>query len=203
MICLDGEDTEIATLLEGDAVDLAGISQAIRAQPELKQLVLAMSESLALIPGMTPGNVEEAAVVLGKNRLRVLVKAWSSIRNHGAEHSPVAPLALKSFSDGGRMVPPERAGAGQPSSDWGIEPEILYLTSFFHWLGLDEESNESADPANRSRAMDNGASQGAGLADLLLRDLASLTPYLEPVPETAPSTTSALEFATAFKEGAE
>jgi hypothetical protein len=150
-------EARIATLLDSDAIDLTGISDAIRERPGLQELVLALSESLALAPGKPAGTVEEAAIVLGKNRLRILVRAWSLARNRGA--------AACEWSQPGRELP----------------PEVLYLSSFFRWLGLDAPPIRSATKAV-SVAKDSDAGEHvAALADLLMRDIVSLIPYVDPV----------------------
>jgi hypothetical protein len=151
-------EPRIAALLESDAIDLAGISHAIREQPGLQRLVLTMSESLALAPGVPLGTVEEAAVVLGKNRLRVLVRAWELSRAR---------------TDGPLTSMPACRDAS---------PEILYLASFFRWLGLDRSvRGNSYSTRLADYEPDDEAGEVGGLTDLLMRDVVSLIPYVEPV----------------------
>lgn len=149
-------EAQIATLLDSDAIDLSGISEAIRERPGLEEFVLTMSESLALAPGKPLGTVEEAAVVLGKNRLRILVRAWERSRNRGA--------ATRESNHAGRESP----------------PELLYLSSFFRWLGLDAPRNRAAKQVSAFSIRDE-SEHVAGMADLLLRDIVSLIPYVDPV----------------------
>jgi len=150
-------ESRIAALLESDAIDLAGISAAIRERPGLQSLVLTMSESLALAPLRPERTVEEAAVVLGKNRLRVLVQAWSV------------------------MHAPERTSIAHAGKTGNATPEVLYLSSFFRWLGLDPV-NGSLEPKSRACTESfDGAEEVAGLTDLLMRDIVSLIPYVDPI----------------------
>lgn len=200
------DDAQIATLLDSDAVDLSGISDAIRAQPELKHLVLAMTESLALAPGLVPGNVEEAAVVLGKNRLRVLVEAWSSIRDRGdiGFGNGCAEFGSRLSNKQSMVVSPDAAEKSRELPQGvEVEPEVLYLSSFFHWLGLDGDSANPAESRSSALGARTWSNDSAGLADLLLRDLACLTPYLEPLPEAFREHNRFYELATTQKESAE
>jgi hypothetical protein len=69
--------SDLTMLLDADAVDLRDVGDAIRVYPELQSLVLKLCEFLALSPGVRISSVEEAAIVLGKDRLRIVVHAWS------------------------------------------------------------------------------------------------------------------------------
>jgi hypothetical protein len=156
-------EARLATLLQSDAIDLAGISAAIRERPGLQRMVLTMSESLALAPTKPAGTVEEAAIVLGKNRLRVLVQAWS----------------LVGVPDSVRVNAPIRNGE--------VTPEVLYLLSFFRWLGLDSaERPEHLDaPPEEEKRLPaytfEGGEEVTGLTDMLMRDIVSLIPYVDPI----------------------
>jgi len=65
-------------LLEQATIDLGEISKAIRECPEFELLVLQTSDSLALSVGIPTLDIEDAVVVLGKNRLKILLRVWSS-----------------------------------------------------------------------------------------------------------------------------
>lgn len=173
-------ESRIRALLESDAIDLAGISAAIRERPGLQRLVLTMSESLALAPPRPERTVEEAAVVLGKNRLRVLVQAWSVM--HG----------------GGRASIADGARAGK------VTPEVLYLSSFFRWLGLDSGNGSREQKPAACEAAFDGGEEVAGLTDLLMRDIVSLIPYVDPIlPEHQLNAGTAAAAARSREESAE
>ena len=68
----------LSVLLEQATIDLGEISTAIRVCPEFELLVLQTSDSLALSLGIPTPGIEDAVVVLGKNRLKILLRIWSS-----------------------------------------------------------------------------------------------------------------------------
>lgn len=78
--------SKLTTLLEADPVALADIGEAIRAHADLESLVMRLCGSLALTCGIPVSSVEEAAIVLGKDRLNILVRAWSAM------YCPDAPI---------------------------------------------------------------------------------------------------------------
>lgn len=68
----------LSVLLEQATIDLGEISTAIRVCPEFERLVLQTSDSLALSLGIPTPGIEDAVVVLGKDRLKILLRIWSS-----------------------------------------------------------------------------------------------------------------------------
>jgi len=100
---------ELENLLAASPVDLKRVGDAVRAHPDFEALVLRLAVSLALSEDIPPATVEEAVVVLGTTRMRVLVHLWAM-----------------SQKDRLRRLD-------------GWTPEILYLLSFLHWLGQREE----------------------------------------------------------------
>src|ERR1700723_3829723 len=78
--------SRLGSLLDDGAMDLAQISDAIRACPDFERLGLRRSNSLNLSFEPRIVNVEEAAVILGKDRLKVLLETWS----HAYENPPAA-----------------------------------------------------------------------------------------------------------------
>lgn len=76
----------LTKFLTSAPIDLSGISDEIRRYPGLESLILRPAASLAssLVPSLVSSideplsTVEEAVVVLGTNRLRALIDAWSS-----------------------------------------------------------------------------------------------------------------------------
>jgi hypothetical protein len=177
----------MAALLDSDAIDLAAISDAIRREPGFAEFVLRISESLALAPGAPLGTVEEAAIVLGKNRLYVIWRAWMQM------HAPRLVRTRGHAIPISRHSHEARVGESHVSD---ASPEVLYLASFFRWLGF-ESSPEKAAPqlfaaCPPSLAMHRAANDEiAALTELLMRDVISLIPYVEPVllnaqPKTPP-----------------
>src|SRR5579863_7408043 len=78
--------SKLSALLEADPVNLAEVGDTIRANPALESLILKLCESLALTLGVPVCSAEEAAIVLGRDRLRILVRAWFSaslVRGYG------------------------------------------------------------------------------------------------------------------------
>jgi HD-like signal output (HDOD) protein len=68
--------SELDSLFCAQPVDLKQVSEAVRARPDLEALVLRLTDSLELSPDVPIATVEEAAVVLGRDRLRVLLHTW-------------------------------------------------------------------------------------------------------------------------------
>jgi len=162
-----GQGGGLDALLTADLIDLRRVSEAIRQEPGFELLVMRLSASLALSPDVSPTTVEEAAVVLGTDRLRVLVYAWSLLPQH--------PSPLQLSADRSRLHSARRDSA---TEEW--TPEALYLASFLWWLGLD-----SPDGTAR-RLGDTPAVSGvqhehlARLTEILLRDFMALIPFVEP-----------------------
>jgi hypothetical protein len=169
--------SRMTALLDSDTIDLTAVSEAIRREPGFSQFVLQISESLALAPGAPLGTVEEAAIVLGKNRLFVTWRAWTQM------NMPQPDLRRR---NAGFLQAAHGAHEG-PIASSDASPEVLYLSSFFRLLGF-RSSPEKAAPqlfaafppslaAQRIAASD----EIAPLTELLMRDLISLIPYVEPV----------------------
>lgn len=68
----------LSVLLEQATIDLGEISTAIRMCPEFEQLVLHTSDSPGFSLGIPTPGIEDAVVVLGKNRLKILLGIWLS-----------------------------------------------------------------------------------------------------------------------------
>lgn len=64
------------SLLSAGVVDLQKVCDEICSVPPLRNLVMKLGGSLTLDSGPSPGTVEEAIVLLGSERLRVLVNGW-------------------------------------------------------------------------------------------------------------------------------
>jgi len=141
-------------MLGADPVELRCVCDEIRAHPELEALVIRLSGTLSLSVNPSPATIEEAAVQLGVDRLRVVFRAWSSLCN--------------AMGNQERMQNPDR---------W--TPEAIYLTAFFHELGLDVQAAKSKNPS--AGDLSNLETEyRAGLTDVLIRDFLSLIPHLDP-----------------------
>jgi hypothetical protein len=161
----------LTSLLGAAPVDLGHISREIRAHPDLEALVIRLSGLLVLSPEGSITSVEEAAVVLGTDRLRILVHAWSSLQNS----DPTVKLFGKcGLNSGGTPAsePPTQAFA-----PW--THEMLYIAGVLHCLGLDPAAPVIA-PNQAASGFGLRTGQLAGLTDLLVRDFISLIPVLGP-----------------------
>ena len=151
----------LTSLLVSDPIDLAGISNEIRRCPALEGLVLRLGASLAISPDEPLNTIEEAVVVLGTSRLRVLIDLWSS-----------PDLALAEQIDSPRNDSPKEAAA--------ITPEARYLTNFLRCLGC--ECSENALSGRLLAAWNSKIrhDQIVALTDIFMRDFFSLLPTIQP-----------------------
>lgn len=147
-----GWPQRLTELLGTDPIELRCICDEIRAHPEMEALVLRVSRSLS--PEAAPANVEEAAIQLGVDRLRIVVRAWPSLLC-----APVADLSAL------------------PSPNQQI-PEVLYLAAFFSALGLGAQKSGARKHSSTFPAIFENEQQ-AELADILIRDFFSLLPFLD------------------------
>ncbi len=141
-------------LLDADPVDLGRVSEEIRGEPGLEALVLRLAASLVLSEEGAIPKLEEAAVVLGTDRLRVLVHMWSLL--NGLPGEVRAEYGL--------------AGTGKTWS-----PEAFYIASFLRCLAI---ADPHATKSNEIPSMHGG--DLAALKSLLMRDFVSLIPALDP-----------------------
>lgn len=142
-------------LLDAPAIDLTCVSQEIRSQPELESLVMRMATSLALSRSESVHRLEDAIVMLGADRLRVVLYLWSLLRQKAVE------------------IPSVDAREG-----WS--PEALYLASFLRYLGLDSPDAAILHSEMFSFALDPQRAEFADLRDMLMRDFLALIPILDP-----------------------
>jgi HD-like signal output (HDOD) protein len=142
-------------ILDAEPVDLARVSEEIRTDPAFESLVLRLAASLVLSPEVASPRLEEAAVVLGTDRLKILGYMWSVL---GGLHDKV--------SSG------EQAVSESPAK-W--TPEALYIASFLRCLGLD-----SPDAADSSPLPVLHSVEIPDLKKMLMRDFLALIPVLDP-----------------------
>ena len=154
---LRGPEAGLDALLAAELVDLRQITATIRQQPGFEQLVMRLSTSLALSPDLPPTTVEEAAIVLGTDRLRVLTYAWSLLSQRSPAAHESETLSIE---------------------DW--TPEALYLASFFWWLGFDSFDSKARITREKPERFGVEEEQLVRLTEILLRDFMSLIPFVEP-----------------------
>lgn len=70
-------------LLGSAPADLAKISDAIRSYPDLENLIIRTVALLPVSPSDSVWSIEEATIVLGTDRLRVLVGIWLLTQERG------------------------------------------------------------------------------------------------------------------------
>jgi len=174
--------SDLIRLLAADAVDLREVGDAIRVHPELESLVLQLCDFLVLSPGVPVSSVEEAAIVLGKDRLRIVVHAWSLNRCTGdacsAPQSGIAELAAE-HQENGAAPAPMTDNVLTPFLSAEFSEEILKLANLFHWVWRDALSVASGAGENHAAGVDNELKQAALLTNLLVRDLLSLVSTLK------------------------
>lgn len=147
-------------LLISAPIDLSGISDEIRRHPDLESLVLRLGVSLVLSPDEPLSTVEEAVVVLGTSRLRVLIDLWSS-----SDSCTIGTFAANS------QLP-----SGESASLSG-SPEADYLSNFLRCLESDSSGNGERLAAWASKIPTD---QLHTLTDLFMRDFFSLLPVIQP-----------------------
>lgn len=153
----------LAELLAEDPVDLTNVSDEIRSQPSLAAAVKRIAASLQLLPQGSVSSVEEAAIVLGTERLRVLLHAWPTFE---------------------KAQERDMSGVGNPGATVGVSsgaawtPESVYLASFARLLGL--VSGHALDSSGEARVAASGGVALAELTETLVRDFLALIPRIDP-----------------------
>jgi hypothetical protein len=153
-------------LLSPAPVDLGRISDEIRSHPGLESLVMGILASLSLSPEDSVRSVEEATIVLGTDRLRVLVSIWLLVR----EKDVRAGLDPQVISESAASL--------------GLETErpieTLCLGALKHWFGLDLLSPGAGIAGRFNVDAQLPKDRLAPLASLLMGDFISLIPFLDP-----------------------
>jgi hypothetical protein len=178
--------SDLTRLLDADAVDLRDVGDAIRIHPELESLVLKLCEFLALSPGVPVSSAEEAAIVLGKDRLRIVVHAWSVnqwVGEAARGSQPEIPEGTTHHEESS-PVPTARAAMaeGRHTTFLSTEfsAEILGLANLFHWARRDAVSFVNSRGENYAHRLDLELRQAAHLTNLLMRDLLCLVSLVNP-----------------------
>jgi len=180
---LSGAAARLADLLAEDPVDLARVSDEIRAQPALADVIQRVAVMLQVAPGASVGSVEEAAVLLGIDRLRVLLEAFPAIvkLHTGILASGSAGGEAPSVANGQPIS--GRVDTDDPAA--GEIPESVYLASFARLLGF---HGEDAGALPDEARLHPGASPSelAEMTEILVRDVLALVPRVSQARRKAP-----------------
>lgn len=152
----------LADLLAQDPVDLTSVSDEIRSQPSLAAAVRWIAASLQLLPPDSISSVEEAAIVLGTERLRVLLHAWPAFEQAQGRADGDAPVSSEDVAASGVA--------------W--TPESVYLACFVRLLGLG--SGDTADSIDAVCLAASNRTEIAELTEMLVRDFLALIPTVHP-----------------------
>ncbi|HUO25920.1 MAG TPA: hypothetical protein VMU61_09640 [Candidatus Aquilonibacter sp.] len=154
----------LTDLLLTNPVELGSICDEIRSHPAFEALVVRMTNSLALSPDAGSTTVEEAAIQLGVDRLRILATLWSegTLAGEAAGQPPASPKP----------------------------PEAIYLAALFRSFSQSHR-NAGGATGQRSFLAFPESEQRADLADVLMRDFLSLIPFLDSNQWTPPTLPSA------------
>lgn len=167
--CPEESAATLSSLLALDTIELCRISDEIRLHSGLEAMVMRLSHSLLLSPDLPPTSVEGAAILLGADRLRVLVHAWTLLEQEitsKAEHGDAS--SMRSGGDLGRL-----------DSLSCATPESLYLTTFLHLVGLDASTSQPYPQVSGVLLPTGDLEHVPALTDILMRDFISLIPILD------------------------
>jgi hypothetical protein len=160
---LSSESRErLQTLLCADVVELGKVCDEIQLVAPLANFVIKLGESQGFYASTSPPTVEEAVVLLGADRLRVLVNAWPFTRVDRRSESQLE------ISAGGRGT-----GASH-AANFVARPNRSELIPY--------ESPESLDVVVLRPSLHAG--QIDGMVEMLARDFVALAPLLESVGPT-------------------
>jgi len=154
-------------LLASDPVDLSRVANELRSQTGLEDLVVRLGASLVL-PAAPPTTLEEAVVILGTERLWILINVWSS-----PERKSPAGTGLLDGS----------ANANIDGATWLNSVEARCIADF-----LRSARSTGQETGGSSSALWNstiGPEQAATVTDLFVRDLSSRSPAVCPAADDA------------------
>lgn len=167
--CPEESAATITALLALDTIELCRICDEIRLHSALEALVMRLSHSLLLSPDLPPASIEGAAILLGVDRLRVLVYAWTLLVQEGAcaaeDRDSQSSLRADVF--------------GRQNSFSPAAPESLYLTAFLHLMGLDASTPQPYPHVSDILLPSSDLEHVPVLTDILMRDFISLIPFLD------------------------
>lgn len=161
----------LTDFLGATPLDLARIAEHIRSHAEIAELMTRLAGSL-LLSGDSSITIENAAVMLGTDRLRVVACMWSIIEKYDEEGRAQKTADLTSRAAG------HREASCILGTNWTAQS--LYLASFLRWLGLDSPDSELPRDPIESAGPTWQAEDFADLRNLLMRDFLALLPTLNP-----------------------
>lgn len=172
----------LTRLLHAAPIDLAAICAEIRTHGELEALIMRLTGSLVLSPDEPLSTVEEAVVVLGTERLRVLIDLWCSSETTASGRS--GPSQEASAMDLQKRST-TRSGSGANPSSLNC-PEMRYLRNFLRCLGFDSPEQSLSGVRLEAWASKVSSDQMLALTDLFMRDFFSLLPVIQPAIKECP-----------------
>ncbi|HXJ17101.1 MAG TPA: hypothetical protein VNM68_07860, partial [Candidatus Polarisedimenticolia bacterium] len=132
-----------------------------------------LARSLVFSAGSAAFRMEEAAVALGTDRLRVLVYMWSLLSD--GRHAEESLETGEFHSTGPAGGPPTLSEVFQA---WNTE--ALYLACFQRWLGLESLASVKSREKPPCFAAGLQSEDMPRLTALLIRDFVALIPVLDP-----------------------
>ena len=161
----------LTDLLGAVPIDLARVSEHLRSHLEISELMIRLAGSL-LLSSETRITIEEAAVMLGTDRLRVLACMWSIIEQYGEEDRSEKP------SNSTAEARDDRPTSCIQGINWTAQS--LYLATFLRCLGLESPDTELPGDQMQPAARAWQAEDFADLRNVLMRDFLALLPSLNP-----------------------
>jgi hypothetical protein len=162
----------LTDLLGAVPVDLARIGEHIRSHAEITELVIRLARSL-LLSADDGTTIEDAAVMLGTDRLRVVAYMWWVIEEYRGEDAAETPADLAAGA-GDRFLGTYRI----QGTNWTTQ--TLYLETFLRWLRLDSPDSELPGDGMEPTGTTWQVEDFADLKALLMRDFLALLPTLNP-----------------------
>ncbi len=147
-------NTRLVELLAENPVDLTRVSDEIRTQPKLAAVVEKLAALLQLPLAGSISSVEEATIVLGTARLRVLLCAW--------------PIFERVAQGKGRKTLLGKQAIAAKLSASGWAPESIYLANLERILGLGDRDRVGGQP------------EVMEMAEMLVREFLALIPAIDP-----------------------
>jgi hypothetical protein len=160
----------LTALLNAAPVDLCRVSEEIRAHLDLQALIVRLAGYLTFSPDTSGTTIEEAVVVVGTDRLRVLFYLWSMLRQHRKPGKVCGQMRLGST--------PSKSSEAPPGGRTARHSEMACLANFLESLGLDSGSRlHSQPPVGPSGRQEPEFFE---LTDMLVHDIVSFIPLIDP-----------------------
>jgi hypothetical protein len=160
----------LTALLNAAPVDLCRVSEEMRTHPDLQALVVRLACCLSFSPDAAGPSIEESVVVVGTDRLRVLVYLWSLLRQRPVADNLCEPTASKSAS--------AKSSRKNSRAQAAPQAEMTCLANFLESLGL----ASGTAPQHQSFGVPPRFQEAEffELTNMLVRDIVSFIPQIEP-----------------------